>query len=73
MPLKTPIEGGGRRAGLSDRPGPGTFGLIPPLIREYRLRGTMRAIRIHETGGPEVLKLEEVDLPKPGPGEVRFR
>ncbi len=33
----------------------------------------MRAIRIHETGGPEVLKLEEVELPKPGRGEVRLR
>src|SRR3974377_643697 len=33
----------------------------------------MRAIRIHETGGPEVLKLEEVELPKPGKGEVRLR
>ena len=33
----------------------------------------MRAIRIHQNGGPEVLKLEEVDLPKPGKGEVRLR
>ena len=33
----------------------------------------MRAIRIHQTGGPEVLKLEEVELPKPGKGEVRLR
>ena len=33
----------------------------------------MRAIRIHETGGPEVLRLEEVELPKPGKGEVRLR
>ena len=33
----------------------------------------MRAIRIHETGGPEVLKVEEVDLPRPGKGEVRVR
>ena len=33
----------------------------------------MHAIRIHETGGPEVLKLEEVELPKPGRGEVRLR
>ncbi len=33
----------------------------------------MRAIRIHQTGGPEVLKLEEVELPKPGEGEVRIR
>ncbi len=33
----------------------------------------MRAIRIHQTGGPEVLKLEEVELPPPGKGEVRIR
>ena len=33
----------------------------------------MCAIRIHQNGGPEVLKLEEVDLPKPGKGEVRLR
>ncbi len=33
----------------------------------------MRAIRVHETGGPEVLKLDEVELPKPGRGEVRLR
>ena len=33
----------------------------------------MRAIRIHETGGPEVLMFEEVELPKPGAGEVRLR
>lgn len=31
-----------------------------------------QAIRIHRTGGPEVLALEEVDLPAPGPGEVRL-
>ncbi len=33
----------------------------------------IRAIRIAETGGPEVLKLEDYDLPEPGPGEVRVR
>jgi NADPH:quinone reductase len=33
----------------------------------------MRAIRIHRTGGPEVLTLEEVDLPKLAPDEVRLR
>jgi NADPH2:quinone reductase len=31
----------------------------------------VKAIRVHETGGPEVLKYEEIDLPGPGPGEVR--
>jgi len=31
------------------------------------------AIRIHEYGGPEVLRFEEVELPDPGPGEARIR
>src|SRR5271165_3158583 len=37
------------------------------------MRASMRAIRIHETGGPEVLKAEEVELPPPGRGEARIR
>jgi NADPH2:quinone reductase len=31
------------------------------------------AIRIHKTGGPEVLQWDEVAVGKPGPGEVRLR
>jgi len=31
------------------------------------------AIRVHELGGPEVLKWEEVDVGNPGPGQVRLR
>lgn len=31
------------------------------------------AIRIHRTGGPEVLSADEIELPAPGPGEVRLR
>ena len=31
------------------------------------------AIRIHETGGPEVLRFEEVEVEAPHPGEVRVR
>lgn len=31
------------------------------------------AVRVHQYGGPEVLKYEEVDLPAPGPGELRVR
>jgi len=31
------------------------------------------AIRIYETGGPEVLRWEEVDVGDPGPGEIRVR
>jgi NADPH2:quinone reductase len=33
----------------------------------------VKAIRVHETGGPEVLKYEDVELPDPGPGEVRVK
>jgi len=33
----------------------------------------MKAIRFHETGGPEVLRLEELALPEPGPGQARVR
>jgi NADPH2:quinone reductase len=32
-----------------------------------------RAIRLHRTGGPEVLQLEEVDVGSPGPELVRVR
>lgn len=31
------------------------------------------AIRFHETGGPEVLRWEDVDVGEPGAGEVRLR
>ena len=33
----------------------------------------MKAIRIAATGGPEVMKLVDVEIGKPGPGEVRVR
>jgi NADPH2:quinone reductase len=33
----------------------------------------MRAIWVHEFGGPDVLRLEEVPTPEPGPGEVLVR
>jgi len=33
----------------------------------------VKAIQIHETGGPEVLRLEEVPDPQPGPGEAVVR
>lgn len=33
----------------------------------------MKAIRFAATGGPEVLRLADVDLPPPGPGEIRVR
>src|SRR6266508_2638752 len=33
----------------------------------------MKAIRIHEDGGPEVLRYEDAPDPSPGPGEVLVR
>jgi NADPH:quinone reductase-like Zn-dependent oxidoreductase len=33
----------------------------------------MKAVRIHEFGGPETLKLEDLPIPEPGAGEVRIR
>ena len=32
-----------------------------------------KAIRLYETGGPEVMKWQEVEIGKPGPGEVHLR
>ncbi len=32
-----------------------------------------RVVRIHQHGGPEVLRIEEVEVPPPAPGEVRIR
>ena len=37
------------------------------------MSNTTRAIRIHETGAPEVMRWEEVSLSEPGPGEVQLR
>ncbi|MET1072818.1 MAG: NADP-dependent oxidoreductase [Umezawaea sp.] len=34
---------------------------------------TMKAIRLHEFGGPEVLRQEDVPVPAAGPGEVLIR
>src|SRR5258707_11449781 len=31
------------------------------------------AIRIHKTGGPDVLQWEEVEVGEPGPGQIRLR
>jgi len=33
----------------------------------------MKAICVHEFGGPEVLRLQEAPMPQPGPGEVLVR
>lgn len=32
-----------------------------------------KAIRVHQLGGPEVLKWEEVEVGAPGAGQIRIR
>src|SRR5215470_11991913 len=32
-----------------------------------------RVVRLHETGGPEVLRIEELEVPPPGQGEIQIR
>jgi NADPH2:quinone reductase len=32
-----------------------------------------KAVRIRQTGGPEVLQIEDVEVGQPGPGEIRIR
>jgi len=34
---------------------------------------TTKAIRFHTTGGPDVLKLEDIEVGEPGPGQARVR
>lgn len=46
---------------------PGGLPVLP-----YRL-GAVKAIRVHATGGPEVLRYEEVPKPSPGPGQALVR
>lgn len=52
------------------------FGLqpAPSAAREVNtIPATMKAVRIHEFGGPEVLKYETVPVPSPGKGQVLVR
>jgi NADPH2:quinone reductase len=46
-----------------------------PFLVANQSENVMRchAIRIHETGGPEKLRWEEVEVGEPGPGEVLLR
>lgn len=35
--------------------------------------GSMKAIRVHEVGGPNVMQYEEVPVPSPGPGQALIK
>ena len=45
----------------------------PSRLSVPRLSHGLLVIRVHEFGGPEVLKLEDVAIPKPSGGEVLVR
>src|SRR3954454_14263270 len=44
-------------------------------IKRYPKGGSTmsKAVRVHKVGGPEALVYEAIDVPAPGPGEVRIR
>jgi NADPH:quinone reductase-like Zn-dependent oxidoreductase len=44
-----------------------------PSIGPNQEGNMARVVRFHETGGPEVLRIEEIDVPPPGAGEVQIR
>ena len=46
--------------------------IVHPASRE-RGAHLMKAIRIHNFGGPDVMVLEEIPKPQPGAGEIRIR
>ena len=43
------------------------------MFQLRHVRQLMKAVRVHEFGGPEVLKVEEAPTPRPGLGEVLVR
>src|SRR6201747_1767074 len=45
----------------------------PPRMTNKGDRAMTKAVRVHRVGGPEVLTYESVEVPAPGPGEVRIR
>ena len=49
------------------------FSAFTPIRRRLELHMTSRVVRFHQTGAPEVLQIETLDTPAPGPGEVRIR
>jgi NADPH:quinone reductase-like Zn-dependent oxidoreductase len=42
-------------------------------VRTYQEHSMAKVVRFHETGGPEVLKIEELDVSPPGQGEIQIR
>ncbi len=46
------------------------FGFIATFTTKRRMEDTMKAIRVHEFGGPEVMRAEDISDLQPGAGQV---
>jgi hypothetical protein len=47
--------------------------LLSAVTTVKKRKGTMRRIQYHRYGGPELMRLEEVELASPGKGQVLVR
>jgi NADPH:quinone reductase len=45
----------------------------PKADRTHQENTMAKVVRFHETGDPEVLKIEELEVPPPGQGEIQIR
>src|SRR5438034_11156997 len=43
-----------------------------PPFSAFQERDMARVVRFHKIGGPEVLRIEELEVPPPGKGEVQI-
>jgi NADPH:quinone reductase-like Zn-dependent oxidoreductase len=50
-----------------------TPAMVPAIVAVAPAGPTMRAVRVHRFGGPEVLQVDEVPRPRPGSGELLVR
>ncbi|OWK34441.1 Quinone oxidoreductase [Fimbriiglobus ruber] len=58
---------------VSPSPARRVFVTVRPSRNPLQVYVMPKAIRIHTTGGPEVLKWEDVEVGEPGPGQARVR
>src|SRR2546425_8269670 len=50
-----------------------TCAVLSQIFGNSQRESSMKAIQVHEFGAPDVMKLEEIPTPKPGPGQVLVR
>src|SRR5437763_14750488 len=42
-------------------------------VQKQGVTAMVAAVRVHKTGGPEVLTFEDVQVPAPGPGQLKVK